>query len=436
MPTSASVDGSRAYETPEVHCSDLTERFDFDLLSRWPHSTEAEGSSARRHHAGQAYDAADLLLLDTAEAWWSQRHHGRHDTVVLDDRWGALTLPLLMAGHSAGEEDDAEAAHDQRSAPVPSEQPVAVGQDSVVGEYALHANARELGLRPPTAHPIGAGLLAGARTVLLPLPRSLDTLRDWAWLVAEHAHDDVVLLAGGRDKHMSHTMNDVLSEHFTQVIPGRGRSKARVLTARGPKRGLPCPYPRTAVHETHLGEPFTLISQGAVYGGAKWDPGTRLLLRALRSPEEVAVLRRSSRVVDLGCGNGTISVVLGLAHPQLRFLATDHSASAIASARQSAAANGLTDRIELLREDGLRSLPDDSEELVVLNPPFHQGNAVDAVVAHHLIAEAGRVLAPGGHLYCVWNSHLQYRHVLQRRVGRTVQLDRNPKFTVTRSTVA
>ncbi len=438
MCTPASDDGAPVHGTPEVPRSDLTQSFDFHSLSQWPRAAEAEGGSGPRHPAGQAYDAADLLLLDTADAWWSRYHHPRHGTVVLDDRWGALTLPLLQAGLRDNTKDDVGEDHDHhpRSVSESTELPAALGQDSIVGEYALHANAAAYGLHALAARPIDAALLAGARMVLLPLPRSLDTLRDWAWLIAENAHDDVVLLAGGRDKHMTHAMNDVLAEHFTHVIPGRGRSKARVLTARGPRRGRPRPYPRTAIHDIAQIKPFTLVSQGAVYGGAKVDPGTRFLLQALNTPEEHTIVRRSSRVVDLGCGNGTVSVVLGLEHPRQQFLAVDHSASAIASAGQSAEANGLTSRVELLREDGLRGLTDGSEELIVLNPPFHQGNAVDAGVAHRLIAEAGRVLTPGGHLYCVWNSHLQYRRVLERQVGPTVQLDRNPKFTVTRSTVA
>jgi len=41
---------------------------------------------------------------------------------------------------------------------------------------------------------------------------------------------------------------------------------------------------------------------------------------------------------------------------------------------------------------------------------------------------------PGGELWCVWNSHLRYRSLLERLVGPTRQVARNPKFTVTAST--
>ncbi|MBD4641903.1 16S rRNA methyltransferase, partial [Xanthomonas citri pv. citri] len=54
----------------------------------------------------------------------------------------------------------------------------------------------------------------GARTVLLPLPRSLDELDRLSRIVAAVADPGVVLLAGGRDKHMSPRMNAVLGAAF------------------------------------------------------------------------------------------------------------------------------------------------------------------------------------------------------------------------------
>jgi 16S rRNA (guanine1207-N2)-methyltransferase len=50
-----------------------------------------------------------------------------------------------------------------------------------------------------------------------------------------------------------------------------------------------------------------------------------------------------------------------------------------------------------------------------------------------MFADAARVLAPGGELWTVWNSHLGYRPALERVVGPTRQIARNTKFTVTAS---
>jgi 16S rRNA (guanine1207-N2)-methyltransferase len=113
--------------------------------------------------------------------------------------------------------------------------------------------------------------------------------------------------------------------------------------------------------------------------------------------------------------------------------ATDRSAAAAASARRTAEVNGLADRITVTQADGLELLADASERLVVLNPPFHSDAALHTGIAAHLFADAARVLVSGGELWCVWNSHLRYRPLLERVVGQTRQIARNPKFTVTAS---
>lgn len=74
-----------------------------------------------------------------------------------------------------------------------------------------------------------------------------------------------------------------------------------------------------------------------------------------------------------------------------------------------------------------------SADLVLLNPPFHLGASVHAGAAMKMFEAAARVLAPGGELWTVYNSHLQYRLALERLIGPTTEVGRNPKFTVTRS---
>ena len=61
------------------------------------------------------------------------------------------------------------------------------------------------------------------------------------------------------------------------------------------------------------------------------------------------------------------------------------------------------------------------------------GAAVHTGSAIKMFAEASRVLRPGGELWTVFNSHLNYRSVIERMVGRTEVIGRNRKFTVTRS---
>nr|WP_231706261.1 methyltransferase [Arthrobacter sp. zg-Y40] len=352
----------------------------------------------------QAHDAADRLLLDTA----SDRLQAG-GVVVIGDSYGALTLGAA-AGYGVRE--------------------IRVHQDPYSGELALQRNADAAGLGGTfSSLPLGPELLTGARTVLLRLPRSLDALEEIAALIARHADPRVVVYAGGRLKHMTTAMNTVFSRWFGSVTAGLARQKSRVLTVSAPLDPLPANrFPLAGQHDVGLPAPLELRAYGAAFAGASLDIGTRFLLPHLSGA------RDASAAIDLGCGTGAIAAYLALSRPSLQVIATDQSAAAVASAVQTMAANGVADRVQVYRDDALSTRPDASAELVVLNPPFHIGASVHAGIALKLFADAGRVLAPGGELWTVWNSHLTYKAALNRLVGPTREVARNPKFTVTVST--
>ena len=382
---------------------------DFDRLRRWP---DVEAPDLVAH------DATDRLLLDTAE----EALVGHPDRVaVVGDRYGALALGVaeLVGPH-----------------------PIRSHQDSRSGELALEANTARLGSPAVVvSHPLDATLVEGARVVVLQLPRGLDALDEIAALVARHAHPEVVVFAGGRVKHMSTAMNDVLGRHFAEVRAGLARQKSRVVTASGPIRADASVWPRTERHGDLL-----VVAHGAAFAGVSIDIGTRALLAALddgpfrRGPSAdddstpPSWSADGGLAVDLGCGTGVLATAWARARPDWRVVATDQSWAAVSSASATAAANGLGDRVEVRRDDAGASLPDGSADVVLLNPPFHVGATVHAGIAHKLFDAAARILAPGGELWCVWNSHLAYRAALERTVGPTRQVVRTPKFTVTVST--
>ncbi|MFJ6454547.1 class I SAM-dependent methyltransferase [Paenarthrobacter sp. NPDC091669] len=364
----------------------------FGSLSRLP-DVEAENL--------QAYDATDRILLETAAKMVGQ-HTG---VVVIGDRYGALTLGAL-AGLGVGH--------------------VRVHQDLFTGRLALERNAATAGLEGRfTQHGLGPDLLSNAGLVLVQLPKSLAELEEIADAVARFAAPDTVVLAGGRIKHMSTGMNSVLEKYFSSVQPQLARRKSRVLIARDPQpvRDAP-PFPVVEPLQ-ELG--ITVCAHGAVFSGARLDIGTRFLLTFLdRMPP-------ARRVVDLGCGTGILATMYARRHEQASVVATDQSAAAVASARGTAEANGVGDRVAILHDDAMSTLAPGSADLILLNPPFHVGASVHAGAALKMFQAAGRMLAPGGELWTVYNSHLQYRGALERLIGPTSEEGRNPKFTVTRS---
>ena len=342
----------------------------------------------------RAWDAADRYLLDTAAP---RLRESPAAVVVVDDTHGALALGALALGA----------------------QRVRVHQDSLVARHALAANAAEAGATAIEQHPLEHVMSPDAPLALLRLPRSLDRLDAVARLLAAHAHPDAVLIAGNMLKHMTPAQNEVLRASFDRVDVSLARGKARLLTARGPRRLAPVEPARgyDPEHELHI------VALPGVFAGASLDIGTRALLDAAGG------LPGYATAIDLACGSGVLAAFLARRAPGARVIASDVSAVAVQSAALTAAANGVA--VEAVLDDGLAQQPDASADLVVLNPPFHVGAAVHTGIALRLFAEAGRVLRPGGQLWAVWNSHLAYAPALERAVGPTRQAARTPKFTVT-----
>lgn len=365
-------------------------------------------------------DPVDALLLDEARAFLADT--AVRTVVVLDDTTGALcrgAAGLLAEGA------------DRRGA-------VFAHCDSLVDEQRLPDGvvrvSRLAGLKAAIGTPDQDQLRVdptqdqdqlGRVVALVRLPKSVTALGECAEQLAAAGVDHV--LAGGRVKHMTRSMNQALAARYRQVRASLGRQKSRVLLASSPTPGEPT-WPRSRKHHdvvTPTGsQQLTLSAHGATFGGTNLDLGTRLLIEHLdpgpASPDAVAV--------DLGCGNGTIAVLLARAGWPTRAL--DVSAAAVAATAESAAANGLT--VDTVRADGLTVQAPASADLIVCNPPFHVGTAKDSGPALTMFADAPRVLRPGGQFWCVFNSHLPWLPAL-RRIGPTSVVAQNRQYTVTRS---
>lgn len=358
-------------------------------------------------------DGTDRFILDEAPHVHGDALRQPGEVAVVDDRNGVLTLGVITV-HGASD--------------------VRVVQDSLVGVRALEANAGVFGRRG-FHHPDSLErAFTDARLVLLRLSKANDRLDEIARAVARYAAPDVVLLCGGVSKHMNLGQNDVLRRYFGDVTASRGRGKSRLLVAQDPLRAAAVradtsnPWPRS-VHNDELG--MTLVAHGGVFAGTSLDQGTRVLLDVMRDAVPTA-----RTAVDLGCGNGVIAVSLARQRPAIKVIATDVSQIAVASTKATAAANGVADRVQVLRTDAGDELQDGCAQLVLCNPPFHADTTVTTDAAEAMFRNAATILPSGGELWCVWNSHLRYRPVLERVVGATRQVTRTDKFTVTASRVA
>lgn len=368
-------------------------------------------------YASDQADTLALRFLSEAQIHGMAGHRQVSKTVpllVLNDSYGAISLGAIALGFEN----------------------VLVFQDRLSWSQAILNNGQRLlpnqtqKLQQLSMEELVSLENVSPSVIVMKLPRGLEELEWVAWVVSRYFRQ-ALLVAVGLQKYMTPSQTELLKRFFAKVQPSRGFGKARALIATNPLPDGAAEEPVSqATHRIDVlpNKSLELFGVSATYGSSRIDPGSRFLIDSLAANIRVS---ETERLLDLGCGNGTLAVSMALLSPSAHIAAVDQSASAVRATRVSAMLNGVEDRVSVRQLDGTDGIPDSSVHQVVLNPPFHTGHAVDPAIAHKLFEHASRVLVPGGKLWVVFNSFLRYQPVLKRIVGPTRQVSRNKKFTVT-----
>ncbi|MEY3012263.1 MAG: hypothetical protein RIT45_998 [Pseudomonadota bacterium] len=181
-----------------------------------------------------------------------------------------------------------------------------------------------------------------------------------------------------------------------------------------------------------------LVSHAGLFTHGRVDQGSARLLAALgpTPAESAGVMGSVDRVLDLGCGDGVLAVTAAARMPLAEVVLVDDSALAVDAACATFAANA--DRVGPVRVRGLHANRCDAVEtgtidLVLCNPPFHDGAALSRSTAARMFEDAARVLRPGGALVVVANRHLHYDDRLRRHFAHVAVAQVDPRFVVLRA---
>lgn len=150
------------------------------------------------------------------------------------------------------------------------------------------------------------------------------------------------------------------------------------------------------------------------------DPGSALLLSTL-SPHT------KGKVLDLGCGTGVLSVALAKHSPKVRLWLTDVNAAALAASQATLASNGIEGEVFA---SNVFSDVNGRFDMIISNPPFHDGLQTSLEAANALIRGAAKHLNTGGELRIVANAFLPYPQVLDETFGNHEILAQTGRFRV------
>jgi len=142
------------------------------------------------------------------------------------------------------------------------------------------------------------------------------------------------------------------------------------------------------------GAPREWISYPGVFAAGRLDAGTCALLEAIVTLQRTLQLA-GRRVLDFGCGSGVIAAFISALEPTVRVDLLDADAVALA-----AAAENVSDA-RLIHSDGFDALSLERYDLIVSNPPYHEGKAETGRVVEGLVRGASDHLEPGGSLMLV-----------------------------------
>ncbi len=348
-------------------------------------------------HQLKPWDAADEQLIEAAT---SAIVEGQR-VLVIDDNFGALTLGL-----GAFRPD------------VLTDSALALGAivDNAAANQQPSVNLYRW-LNPPQ----GDYDLAVMR-----IPRQVAYLRHILRWLNTVLSPQGTLIAGGMVKHLPARSAEVFGDLVNpgQVYPAR--KKSRVVSCRPGTCGLE-DWPDLWRGYPLPDSDFVIESLPAVFARDHLDIGTRLLVPHVC--QSASDLPEGARVLDLACGNGVLGLAALTANPALDMTFTDVSSQAIASVTRLLGENALSDNTHLHFADGI---PTDAGlfDLILFNPPFHEGGVVGDQIALRLFEQASRHLKPGGKLLIGGNRHLGYHRSLRRFFPLVNQLDANPKFVV------
>ncbi|MFM8890009.1 MAG: class I SAM-dependent methyltransferase [Planctomycetia bacterium] len=134
---------------------------------------------------------------------------------------------------------------------------------------------------------------------------------------------------------------------------------------------------------------LTAFTRPGVFAHRRIDPAARHLLGAV----DIAA---DARVLDIGCGSGSVALGIASRDESVRVHAIDSSARAVECTRRGAAANGLSNLTVALEAAG--RVPDPGTyDLVLANPPYYS----DFRIAERFVEAARAALAAGGTLLIV-----------------------------------
>lgn len=166
-------------------------------------------------------------------------------------------------------------------------------------------------------------------------------------------------------------------------------------------------------------------SKPGVFGWQKVDLGSQLLI------EQLILFYKTYQpsfqsMLDLGCGYGYLTLAsIDLGFKEIT--ATDNNAAAITCTKENAKNFGI--EVDVIADDCGANIQK-KYDLILCNPPFHQGFSISSDLTHKFLQSAQRLLKPKGQAFFVVNSFIPIEKKASNYFKKTELLYNDKQFKV------
>lgn len=347
----------------------------------------------------RAWSAADEYVVDHLdESAFSEKSK----LLVLNDSFGALSIPFTGLKTT-------------------------VLTDSLLSELAIRKNLEGNNLRNDALNFISPTdeIKQKYDILIVGVPKSRSLLEYQLRKIRPFLKPNCFILAGVMVKYLHPSLLSLFQATLGPAEHLPSFKKARLIIieldpetkSRAPS--IPTLTYKLAQHKLEI------ASAPGVFSREHLDEATRLLLT------QIPISQDNKRIADLGSGSGIVGAVTAKNNPNSKIICIDESHLAVYSAQQTFEKNELSNG-EYVLSAGFTKFTTNTFDMVISNPPIHQGHHLSPWLAFDLFRQTSKVLKEGGEFIFVVSRNLRCQDFLSKLFKSIEIIKHNSKFCVYR----